>query len=134
MKSHGSSLKFWSIVWCTEEAKNKNSSKEKMYSNSLITVLSSFRLSIDGSATSWHLEKMNMFWEGRGQVPFWTERFWRCLKGNEVDMSRRQLKMWLWRSQRVIWRWKMKEFPSGPLVKTPWFHCWGPKFNPWSGN
>ena len=26
------------------------------------------------------------------------------------------------------------EFPGGPLVKTPCFHCRGCRFNPWSGN
>ena len=26
------------------------------------------------------------------------------------------------------------EFPGGPVVRTPHFHCRGPQFNPWSGN
>ena len=26
------------------------------------------------------------------------------------------------------------EFPGGPVVRTPRFHCWGPRFDPWSGN
>ena len=26
------------------------------------------------------------------------------------------------------------EFPGGPVVRTPCFHCWGPGFKPWSGN
>ena len=25
-------------------------------------------------------------------------------------------------------------FPGGPVVKTPCFHCWGHDFNSWSGN
>ena len=25
-----------------------------------------------------------------------------------------------------------REFPGGPLVRTPSFHCQGPRFNPWS--
>ena len=27
----------------------------------------------------------------------------------------------------------VREFPGGPLVRTPCFHCQGPGFNPWSG-
>ena len=27
-----------------------------------------------------------------------------------------------------------RDFPGGPVVKTPRFHCRGRKFNPWSGN
>ena len=26
------------------------------------------------------------------------------------------------------------DFPSGPVVKTPSFHCRGCRFDPWSGN
>ena len=26
------------------------------------------------------------------------------------------------------------DFPCGPVVKTPWFQCMGPRFIPWSGN
>ena len=26
------------------------------------------------------------------------------------------------------------EFPGGPVVRTPSFHCWGRGFSPWSGN
>ena len=26
------------------------------------------------------------------------------------------------------------EFPGSPVVRTPRFHCWGPGFDPWSGN
>ena len=28
----------------------------------------------------------------------------------------------------------MRDFPGGPVVKTPCFHCRGHEFNPWSGN
>ena len=27
-----------------------------------------------------------------------------------------------------------KDFPSGPVAKTPCFQCRGPRFHPWSGN
>ena len=27
-----------------------------------------------------------------------------------------------------------REFPGCPVVRTQCFHCWGPRFNPWSGN
>ena len=27
---------------------------------------------------------------------------------------------------------KNKAFPGGPLVRTPGFHCQGPRFNPWT--
>ena len=27
-----------------------------------------------------------------------------------------------------------RDFPGGPLVKTPCFHCRGHGFNPWLGN
>ena len=27
-----------------------------------------------------------------------------------------------------------REFPGGPVVRTPRFRCWGPGFDPWSGN
>ena len=27
-----------------------------------------------------------------------------------------------------------QEFPGGPVVRTPRFHCRGPGFDPWSGN
>ena len=26
------------------------------------------------------------------------------------------------------------EFPVGSVVRTQCFHCWGPRFNPWSGS
>ena len=26
------------------------------------------------------------------------------------------------------------ELPGGPVVRTLYFHCWGPRFNPQSGN
>ena len=28
---------------------------------------------------------------------------------------------------------KRREFPGGSVVRTPGFHCWGPKFDPWLG-
>lgn len=28
----------------------------------------------------------------------------------------------------------IREFPSGPLIRTQRFHCRDPKFNPWAGN
>ena len=27
-----------------------------------------------------------------------------------------------------------QDFPGGPVVKTPHFHCRGCRFDPWSGN
>ena len=27
-----------------------------------------------------------------------------------------------------------REFPGGPVARTPRFHCRGPVFDPWSGN
>ena len=27
-----------------------------------------------------------------------------------------------------------REFPGGPAIRTLYFHCQGPRFNPWSGN
>jgi len=27
-----------------------------------------------------------------------------------------------------------REFPAGPVVGTPCFHCRGPELTPWSGN
>ena len=27
-----------------------------------------------------------------------------------------------------------REFPAGPVVGTPCFHCRGPEFSPWLGN
>ena len=27
-----------------------------------------------------------------------------------------------------------REFPDGPVVRTPCFHCWEAGFSPWSGN
>ena len=29
---------------------------------------------------------------------------------------------------------KVGKFPDSPVVRTPCFHCWGPGFNPWTGN
>ena len=29
---------------------------------------------------------------------------------------------------------KLREFPGGPVVRTPHFHCQGPGFSPWSGS
>ena len=29
---------------------------------------------------------------------------------------------------------EMRDFPGGPVVKTPRVHCRGHGFNPWSGN
>ena len=29
---------------------------------------------------------------------------------------------------------KPRQFPGGPVVRTPRFHCWGPGFDPWSEN
>ena len=31
-------------------------------------------------------------------------------------------------------RTELKEFPGGPVVRTPFFHHQGPRFNHWSGN
>ena len=28
---------------------------------------------------------------------------------------------------------KRREFPGGSVVRTPGFHCWGPRFDPWLG-
>ena len=28
-------------------------------------------------------------------------------------------------------KWKYRDFPGGPVVKTPRFHCRGHRFNPW---
>ena len=36
--------------------------------------------------------------------------------------GRRQLELPYW------------EVPGGPVFKTPWFHCRGCRFGPWSGN
>ena len=33
----------------------------------------------------------------------------------------------------VFSKGKIREFPNGPVVRTPRFHCQGPGFNPWSG-
>ena len=40
---------------------------------------------------------------------------------------------------KLIWKIKgsritKKDFPGGPVVKTPHFQCRGPGFNPWLGN
>ena len=29
---------------------------------------------------------------------------------------------------------RCREFPGGPVVRTPRFHCWGAGFNLWSGD
>ena len=29
---------------------------------------------------------------------------------------------------------QVRDFPDGPVVKTPHFHCRGRGFDPWSGN
>ena len=29
---------------------------------------------------------------------------------------------------------KIREFPGGPVVRSPSFHCQGLRFDPWSGN
>ena len=29
---------------------------------------------------------------------------------------------------------KSRESPGGPVVRTPHFHCRGPRFDPWLGN
>ena len=34
----------------------------------------------------------------------------------------------------VTFRNKSWEFPGGPVVRTPRFHCWGCGFSPWLGN
>ena len=37
----------------------------------------------------------------------------------------------------TIRKWNLvinsSKFPSGPVVRSWCFHCWGPRFNPWSG-
>ena len=40
------------------------------------------------------------------------------------------LKLWLLNQGRVMWR----NFPGGPLVKSPCSQSGGPGLNPWSGN
>ena len=30
--------------------------------------------------------------------------------------------------------YKIRDFPGGPLVRTPRSHCRGHRFDPWSGN
>ena len=31
-------------------------------------------------------------------------------------------------------KFQLREFPGGPVVRIPHFHCWGPRFNPWVGS
>ena len=38
---------------------------------------------------------------------------------------------WPWVAHWVKRDW---DFPDDPVVRTLCFHCWGPKFDPWSGN
>ena len=35
------------------------------------------------------------------------------------------------------YKWQMDSqgnYPGGPMIRTLYFHCQGPRFNPWSGN
>ena len=34
----------------------------------------------------------------------------------------------------LILKLQLKEFPGNPAVRTLHSHCWGPRFDPWSGN
>ena len=37
-------------------------------------------------------------------------------------------------SKDTVKKVKRRDFPGGPVVKTPHFHCRGRVFEPWSGN
>ena len=37
-------------------------------------------------------------------------------------------------SQKNVFKIKEREFPGGPMVRTPHFHCRGHGFNPWLQN
>ena len=38
-------------------------------------------------------------------------------------------------STLAVKKWiNKREFPGGPVARTPHFHCRGPGFDPWSGN
>ena len=34
----------------------------------------------------------------------------------------------------ILIRRRQRDFPGGPVVKTPCSQCRGPRFDPWSGN
>ena len=38
------------------------------------------------------------------------------------------------RGREIQARAHLGEFPGGPVIRTPHFHCRGHRFNPWSGN
>ena len=65
----------------------------------------------------------------------------KTLKMVDFKKSLNKRKPWL----ELIFEWtflekfpdheeKEREFPSGSVVRSPCFHCWGPGFNPWWGN
>ena len=37
-------------------------------------------------------------------------------------------------SSTALQRIKFQDFPNGPELKSPGFHCWGWGFEPWLGN
>ena len=51
-----------------------------------------------------------------------------------MELKKVQLKWKVcYRGSTADLRKQKREFPGGPVVRTPCFHCWGPGFNPWSG-
>ena len=52
----------------------------------------------------------------------WGESTTVCLPSVSNQCKKFNLRIWF------------RDFPGGPIAKTPCFQCRGPEFNPWSGN
>ena len=50
-------------------------------------------------------------------------------RARRKDMDFEGLCLWVWIHLRITW-----DFPGGPGVRTPCFHCRRHRFDLWSGN
>ena len=49
-------------------------------------------------------------------------------------LSHQESPLQWWFMLNIIYKTDLGDFPGGPVIKTPHFHCRGPGFHPWSGN
>ena len=53
---------------------------------------------------------------------------------NRINVTKKKDKDYTNSPSKVLQAKNNRDFPGNPVVKTPYFHCQGPRYNPWSGN
>ena len=53
---------------------------------------------------------------------------------NRIKVTKKKDKDYTNSPSKVLQANNNRDFPGNPVVKTTYFHCQGPRYNPWSGN